>query len=164
MEFCNRCGSDSASIRLDQRWGSQTRRYRLCEACAAELGVLASKPAVAPRYNDLFAQIFAQRRENACPDCGHTLMDLRKTGRVGCPSCYVTFQRELTSLVGQEVLHNGHLGLLPKRLQALRWTYLERERIRDRLSSAVADEDYESAAELRDEIRRRDEMHWSNDS
>jgi protein arginine kinase activator len=128
------------------------------------LGVLPGKPAVAPRFNDLFAQLFTQRQENACPECGHTLMELRKTGRVGCPSCYLAFQQELTGIVGQEALTGGHAGLLPKRLQPLRWTYLERERIRDRMHSAVAEEDYESAAELRDEIRRRDEIHWSNDS
>ena len=161
MYVCSRCGSDSGTIRLDQRWGSQVRRYWLCEACAAELGVVSGKPAVKPRYRDLFSQLFTQRQDDACPDCGTTLMELRKTGRVGGPSCYVTFHRELNAILGEGVVAVGHLGALPKRLEPLRWTYLERERLRDRLNSALEHEDYEAAAGIRDEIRHRDELHWS---
>lgn len=161
MYVCSRCGSDTGSIRMDQRWGSQVRRYRLCESCAAELGVVAGKPAVTPRFRDLFAGVFSGQRESACPDCGRSVMELRKTGRVGCPTCYVTFQGEISSVIGEQTLTHGHVGSLPKRLRPLRWTYLERERLRDRLTGALHSEDYEAAAELRDEIRRRDEEHWS---
>ncbi len=163
MYVCSRCGSDTGTIRLDQRWGSQVRRYWLCDACAAELGVVSGKQAVSPRFHDLFSQVFSQRQEDACPDCGQTVTEVRRTGRLGCPSCYATFYREVSSRVGEQTLQHGHIGVLPKRLRPLRWTYLERERIRDRLNEALQDEEYEKAAELRDEIRRRDEMHWSAD-
>ncbi|MFP4483894.1 MAG: hypothetical protein ACLFO1_03470 [Spirochaetaceae bacterium] len=163
MYVCSRCGSDAGTIRLDQRRGSQVRRYWLCDACAAELGVMSGKPAVLPRFRDLFSHLFFQRQESACPDCGQTVMEVRRTGRLGCPTCYATFYQEVGSRVGEQILQHGHVGALPKRLRPLRWTYLERERIRDRLNAALADEEYEKAAELRDEIRRRDEIHWSSD-
>lgn len=75
-----------------------------------------------------------------CPACGFELSLFRKTGRLGCPSCYTVFARELSiesvtdpaSVPGSED---------------------EKEELEQELRRAIEREDYETAAQLRDQLR-----------
>lgn len=74
-----------------------------------------------------------------CPVCGFTLETFRKTGRLGCPDCYTVFARELEndlSAEQEEAAPVDELRVLEEQLRA-----------------AVEQEDYETAASLRDRIR-----------
>ena len=50
-----------------------------------------------------------------CPVCGFTQADFKKTGRLGCSSCYQTFLEGLSALL--KAMHKGteHVGKLPQR-------------------------------------------------
>jgi len=91
-----------------------------------------------------------------CPGCGFSQADFKKTGRLGCPQCYETFADALGTLIKQ--MHKGteHTGKVPQRLVRT----LEREshlkELQRNLRKAVASEDFESAATLRDKIREFD--------
>src|SRR5205085_3394165 len=52
-----------------------------------------------------------------CTVCGFTQADFKKTGRLGCSSCYVAFADGLNSLL--KAMHKGtsHVGKLPARAQ-----------------------------------------------
>jgi protein arginine kinase activator len=92
--------------------------------------------------------------ETECSFCGLTFADFRRTGRLGCPHCYETFGEQLPRLLRR--IHGGvkHVGkvYLPPDPTA---SELEKrlEGLRRGLDRAVHDEDFERAAELRDEIR-----------
>jgi protein arginine kinase activator len=86
--------------------------------------------------------------------CGFSQADFKKTGRLGCSECYETFAEGLGSLL--KAMHKGteHVGKLPERAQR---TMVLNERMRaltENLQKAVADENYESAASLRDQIKQ----------
>ena len=91
-----------------------------------------------------------------CPVCGFSQADFKKTGRLGCANCYSTFAEGLSSLL--KGMHKGteHLGKVPARLAKT----LERESalktLQRDLRKAVAEENYESAASIRDQIRHLD--------
>jgi protein arginine kinase activator len=86
--------------------------------------------------------------------CGFTQADFKKTGRLGCSVCYVTFAEGLGSLL--KAMHKGteHVGKLPQRA----YRAIERDdRMRaltEDLEKAVKEENYESAAALRDQIKQ----------
>lgn len=89
----------------------------------------------------------------ACPNCGFTVADFRKTGRLGCPECYTTFAHTIESVI--RPMHRGtrHKGRVPQKLKeelALRTKLQEMEK---ELDKAVQREDYETAATLRDKLR-----------
>ena len=91
--------------------------------------------------------------ERVCEACGFTQTDFKKTGRLGCSLCYRAFGEGLESLV--RAMHKGtrHLGKVPTRYRA---TKLFTDRIvdlKDRLKIAITDENFEEAANLRDEIK-----------
>ena len=88
----------------------------------------------------------------SCSGCGITLSEFRDIGRLGCPSCYEEFRTELKPLL--ENIHEElvHTGKRPTRTAA---SFNDQSRVlqlRNLQREAIRQEDYETAARLRDEI------------
>ncbi|HET9949137.1 MAG TPA: UvrB/UvrC motif-containing protein [Longimicrobiales bacterium] len=158
--ICDNCGQAEAVVHLTQIVNNQMSTHRLCEKCAAEKGLESTpEPANFP-LTDFLAQMGKDPMAEAAPAdvqcsfCGLTFRDFRETGRLGCPHCYETYAPQLQRLLRR--VHGGtqHVGkvYLPPDPSA---TDVERrlEALRRKLHRAVEAEDFERAAELRDEIR-----------
>lgn len=157
---CDNCGSADAVIHLTTIENNEMTECHLCEKCAAAKGLEPGEGSPGFPLTDFLAQMGSEEppsgeeTEAACPFCGLTFPDFRETGRLGCPHCYSTFEPHLRSLLRR--IHGGtqHVGkvYLPPDPSAT-----EREKrlegLRRKLERAVAAEDFERAAELRDEIR-----------
>ena len=89
-----------------------------------------------------------------CPVCGFTQADFKKTGRLGCSECYVTFTEGLGSLL--KAMHKGteHVGKLPERAQRAMALSQQMRALTENLQKAVEAENYETAASLRDQIKQ----------
>jgi protein arginine kinase activator len=80
--------------------------------------------------------------------------EFRQKGVVGCPDCYDAFDRQLAPMI--ERAQNGatsHCGKCPARGGASIDRQLQIQRLVKELEDAVAAEQYERAAELRDRLR-----------
>ncbi len=132
----------------------------LCSACAAEKGLATPVPTDTTPLADFLAQIgegaqapaLADASE-ACPYCGTTPLDFRKTGRLGCSQCYVHFAPQLHALLRRVHGATQHIG----KVYLSQASDLEDEDVRlatlkRRLDRAVEVEDFETAARLRDQI------------
>ena len=92
----------------------------------------------------------------ACPECGMTLSEFRAKGRFGCPRDYEVFAAHLDPLLERihDVQPARHEGRLPQ--SSGREEVVERRQslaeLRKQLDAAVAAENYEEAARLRDQI------------
>ena len=156
---CQSCGLRPATVHVTRIVQGQVEQAHLCAACAQENGEIEIANPVA-LLQSLLANFAGQgptlktETEKRCPSCGFRFSEFRETGRLGCPSCYGNFRDELEPLLRRLHGTTEHRGKLParrggafqrdRRLQALR---------RD-LHEAVAREEYERAAALRDEIRQ----------
>jgi len=157
---CNNCGKSDAVIHLTKIQNNEMKTYHLCEACAAAEGLDQDAPAPAAPLTDFLAQMGkglgagGAGTVGACPNCGLTINDFKRTGRLGCATCYTEFGGHLRGLLRR--LHGGtqHVGkvLLPPDPdhtdRLARATSLRRS-----LQLAVETEDFERAAEIRDQIR-----------
>lgn len=87
-----------------------------------------------------------------CPVCKLKFEEFRNTGRLGCPHDYEVFREELRPLL--ENIHGStrHIGKLPRRLPADARMQTQIIQLRQELQQAVAVEDYERAARIRDQI------------
>jgi protein arginine kinase activator len=155
---CDYCGKEDAVIQLTKVKDNEMQILHLCESCAADEGVeTTSAPGSAP-LADFLAQIGKSVGEEAsalgeCPSCGMTPAQLKQTGRLGCAECYTHFAPHLRGLLRR--LHGGtqHVGK-----EVVARSADERDRknqvdtLRRRLQRAVDAEDFETAAQLRDEI------------
>jgi len=157
---CDNCGSTDAVVHLTQIVNNEMSTFHLCEKCAAEKGLESTPEPVNFPLTDFLAQMGQEDLEETdqadsnCSFCGLTFQNFRETGRLGCPHCYETFDSHLRRLLRR--IHGGtqHVGkvYLPPDPSA---SEMEKrlEGLRRRLHRAVESEDFERAAELRDEIR-----------
>lgn len=102
------------------------------------------------------AEELAQLDQQSCPVCGITFYEFRNQGRLGCPHDYVCFESQLEPLILNIHGENEHTGKTPKRSPKGSERRTQLIRLRREMKEAVADEDYERASKLRDQIRRID--------
>jgi protein arginine kinase activator len=78
-------------------------------------------------------------------------------GRLGCSQCYEFFQQQLIPLLRSIHGNTRHVGKIPQRFA--RQVSLRRKArgLQDELELAIQLEQFERAAELRDEIRKLSE-------
>ena len=133
------------------------QKVNLCESCSKEKGV--QDPTGFALADLLLGIGAAEEIEKGAPTqrcgvCGFTQADFKKTGRLGCSACYVTFSEGLGSLL--KAMHKGteHVGKLPQRAHREIQLSDQMRALNADLQKAVAEENYESAAALRDQIRR----------
>lgn len=88
-----------------------------------------------------------------CPGCGFAFDDLKKTGRLGCSKCYQFFRAEIKNNLGG--MHKGicHTGRVPEGMLEAFEKRQRLEQLQTEMNEAIAAEDYEKAAALRDEIK-----------
>lgn len=187
---CDLCHNDATVHEVLVRDGQRFERT-LCESCAQKAGLTASSMSLPEALAKLTLQPDAdatQRRTRsprpkivACPGCGLTFDQFRKSGLLGCPACYKAMEAMLLPLI--ERAHEGavqHVGKGPKRLLAglgpdgpgadVERLAREREReerikvLRRQLQQAVASEQYENAVRLRDQLRQLGAMDVSTAS
>jgi protein arginine kinase activator len=156
--LCDICKQNVATVHLTQMVEGKTKKVDLCETCSKAKGV--DDPAGFSLADLLLGLGAAQEMEQAsagtglkCPSCGFSQSDFKKTGRLGCADCYTTFAEGLEGLL--KSMHKGtkHVGKVPQLLQQSQECAEKLAALQKKLDKAVAEEDYEQAAMLRDEIR-----------
>lgn len=161
--LCNVCKQNEAKVHLTKIVGDKMQKVDLCEDCSKEKGVddptsysladallgQALSPEAAPSDTDTPAEVGVK-----CPTCGYSQADFKKAGRFGCSDCYATFGEGLEGML--KTMHKGtrHTGKVPAALQQSRAEAQKQKQLQKRLEKAIAEENFEEAAQLRDEIKR----------
>ncbi len=160
MKPCQYCGQP-ATIHLTDILNKIKKESHLCEACAKAKKILPEVGgSLQLNVQALVQLILGQHRDRSaddpeslvCPDCGMKFVEFRAVGRLGCPLDYSAFAVPLAQLLGKIHRSTEHRGKMPQGRAAS----AELERLRRDLKAAVADEEYERAAELRDRIRQKE--------
>jgi protein arginine kinase activator len=134
------------------------REHHLCDVCAKAKD-LPHMPVVKNTMADIWkllqysAQQTRKRAAVRCPDCGMTLEEFRKKGRLGCPKDYEVFRPHIEELLERVHGATSHVGRIPglsekELLRIQRMTDLQQE-----LEIAIREEAYENAARIRDELK-----------
>lgn len=165
MHRCQFCGSPS-TIHLTDIQENVTRQMHLCERCGRERDLIPESDSAQLNLPALLALLLEELpaaepdRSAATPDassltcaaCGLKYAQFRRSGRFGCPGDYDVFREPLLPLL--ERIHRGldHAGKAPRRRQY----EAQVAELHNRLAAAIAAEQYEDAARIRDELRRKD--------
>ena len=157
--LCCICKEKEASVHLTQIAGDKMQKVDLCEDCAKTKGV--NDPTGFSLADLLLGLGASQEMEQAtggadvkCPRCGFTQADFKKAGRLGCSECYKTFAEGLEGLL--KTMHKGtrHVGKAPEAMRQSRDLSDRLKTLQKKLAKAVEDENFEQAAQLRDEIKQ----------
>jgi protein arginine kinase activator len=135
----------------------------LCERCAAERGFDTGATAAKSPLGNFLATLSGltdpegpgDRPPDRCPTCGGTSEDFKTSGRLGCADCYRTFAAPLRDLMRR--LHGAttHQGerYRPVADEGGHQPAPDDAELQEQLRQAIAGEDFERAAELRDRLR-----------
>ena len=156
---CSICKEKPATVHLTQIVGDKMQKLDLCEDCAKAKGV--NDPAGFALADLMLGLGAAQEIEQAaggvelkCSRCGFTQADFKKSGRLGCPECYRTFCEGLSGLL--KTMHKGtrHTGKAPEIMRVSSENADRLKSLQKKLEKAVQSENFEEAAQLRDEIKQ----------
>jgi protein arginine kinase activator len=157
--LCCVCKEKTATVHLTQITGDKMQKVDLCEECAKAKGV---NDQTGFSLADLLLGLGASQEleqavggaEAKCPQCGFTHADFKKTGRLGCAECYQTFAEGLDGLL--KSMHKGtrHVGKVPEKLRTKRDITDQLNALQKKLNKAIETENFEQAAQLRDEIKQ----------
>jgi protein arginine kinase activator len=161
---CQECGRREATIHVTDFVEGQAVQRHLCEECYSsreEAPVLSS--------TDLFAQLIGalapeleEAQSEQCPECGITYLEFRQNLVFGCPQDYEVFSEPLEELL--ESIHgaNRHVGRVPRGSAQGSARGPRLEVLRRELNEAVAEENYEVAARIRDQINELEHERVGN--
>ena len=158
MKKCRRC-SKPATLHITELRQGEATEIHLCESCAKDYLSQAEEMSTPDSYLQ-FDQLDESDQpevsgmdDRVCPNCGITFREFRSQGRLGCPHDYVAFETDLIPLIENIHGETQHCGKLPRRAPDSSRRQHQLIRLRSDLKLAVEEEDYETAARLRDEIQ-----------
>lgn len=88
-----------------------------------------------------------------CNSCGTTYREFKESGLLGCSECYDTFKNTVIPILKRVQSNIEHHGKIPVKGGREIMAKKELEKLKEELQRAIALEEYEKAAELRDKIR-----------
>ncbi len=171
--LCQICQQNEATMKITKIVGGVATEYNICESCAPQVSdhyakimkkKEVDKKTVENLLKDLLQQGSAATKPDpdveadlpTCPECGLNYLKYRQSFMLGCPNCYEAFGENLRSDIRKIHGASQHIGEAPMPVAAapdeapdnqLRLHQLERE-----LQECVEKENFDQAAELRDQI------------
>lgn len=158
---CERCKKNAATVHIIRLVNGERQDHHYCESCAAsQENIDFNSPLGANSFlTSLIESIQGTAAKTdygaavSCPKCGMSYSRFKQTGRLGCEECYRTFSDKLRPLIKRVQSSDHHTGKVLRRSSGLWLLKQEIENLKERLQLAVAQEAYEEAATLRDQIR-----------
>lgn len=177
---CQKCHECEAVIHYIEIDEDKKTSLWICEECAREEGISADEDETEPvepgeltgpgdtatgfeaflggmlETGDEPAPQLSAEPEVVCPGCTYRYEQLQETHLLGCAECYTTFRSRLLPMLRRYHSEVGHVGKAPRADGPRAALRRELAALKVDLNEAIAREDYETAAGLRDEIRRKE--------
>ena len=157
--LCEECGKNPATVSITVTTGSGTNTRRLCPECMKKMEVNLVKGDIQSFLSSVLSVLGNEKKTEApsivCSSCGLSFAEFEHTGRLGCAQCYRDFAHQLRPSLQKIHGRTQHAGRKPKAFvpdskDELNQRISELRRLMD---EAVAAENFEDAARLRDELR-----------
>lgn len=158
--LCQNCGLRTATTHVRTSINGVQEEKMLCSECAAKEGfgglssLFTGGLLGSLLKNDLSGTTAAGAVR--CTRCGISFEEIARSGKVGCADCYRQFHDKLAPTV--EKLHGkaDHIGKVPPQSKGAEAAKPSVEQLKEELARAVEAQEFERAAQLRDQIRERE--------
>ena len=158
--LCEICNKNPATTHIKTIINGVVTEKNLCGYCAAKSGY---SKFVNNGFASMIASMFGDElatgtiRESSCSCCGTRFSDIAETGKMGCSHCYEAFKDKLVPYLKRVHGTTEHIGKrIGKSSSSLApvTNKSKKEALRNEMLLAVQNEDFEKAAQLRDEIKK----------
>jgi len=184
--ICEKCKMREANVQIVEIVNGVKNEHFLCAQCAGEMelsvkGENGSEMPLAKLLANLLSQTMKNQKKPecanvVCPTCGTTYEQFINESKLGCADCYKVFDLLISDNIKQLQGSDIHTGKHPKNglsdipdavREELEESLLEEGPdaelldkvivLRRKIKEAVANEEYETAADLRDEMKAIEE-------
>ena len=149
--LCEECGKNQAEVMMTTVINGESTTRHLCRECLKKYKAGDLQAVLAAVLSAMTSK--AQAPDITCPRCGETYAEFQKTGMLGCAECYQAFRKELTPLITRVQGRAQHAGRRPPVSEEEQARQNRMDELRFQMEAAVAEENFEEAARLRDELR-----------
>ncbi|MDR2657650.1 MAG: UvrB/UvrC motif-containing protein [Oscillospiraceae bacterium] len=154
--LCESCHQQPATVHLTTIVGGEKIEQHLCAACCQKHKQALTMAGMSTLLLNLLqgsSTPTSDQPDIRCETCGQTFDMFQKSGMLGCPRCYESFRAHLTPLLTRIHGNARHTGRAPSRTEEQSHIRRRMDALKREMDRAVADEDFELAAKLRDELR-----------
>lgn len=159
--LCEECKTNEACYTVSVMAGDEMTTRHLCAECMAKMNANFAGGNIRNLLSSILSAITgtetpAPQEEDSgvvCPRCQTTQSQFTRTGRLGCPACYEAFREQLQPMLLQIHGRVQHAGRQPLTTEDAQRTRSRQEALTRQMEQAVALEDFETAARLRDQLR-----------
>ena len=161
--LCQNCGKNEATTHIKQIINGDMAESHLCADCASHLGYSDMFSGFGLNLSELFGGFLGDMMPSIssgnsprCPKCGTSFDEIARDGRVGCADCYRTFYDKLLPSIQRihgKIKHSGKTVSAAPEQQKVESVEEKIEKLKAAMNDAVAKQDFENAAKIRDEIK-----------
>jgi len=162
--MCEECGKNQATVSITVTTGSGTNTRRLCPECMKKMEFTLVKGDIQSFLSSVLSVLGSEKKAEqpsiVCSSCGLSYAEFEHTGRLGCAQCYRDFANQLKPSLQKIHGRTQHAGRRPKAFVPDPQDELNQRmsELRKQMDEAVANENFEEAARLRDELRSLTEV------
>lgn len=149
--LCDQCKQNPATYHYTHIVNGQKSEAHLCQECLQK-----QSAGGVNQVSNLFSGLLGRTPPADVPRCSQCGLDFRRfqqTGLLGCAQCYHDFHQQLEPMLKRihgQVQHQGHV---PQSAAESLKVRRRMDALQEEMKQAVQEENFERAAELRDQIR-----------
>lgn len=161
--LCQNCGKNEATTHIKQIINGDMAESHLCSECASHLGYSDMFSGFGLNLSELFGGFLGDTKPSIaagktprCPKCGSSFDEIVRDGKVGCADCYRTFYDRLLPSIQRihgKIKHSGKTAPVTATQPKQETTEEKIKKLKVAMNDAVAKQDFENAAKIRDEIK-----------
>lgn len=162
--LCQNCGKREARVHFTKIINNQKIEIFLCEQCAKEKGQINFSFSIDPfKISEFFSGLMGHQSQAPlktteeediyCDKCKMSFNQFKKQGKLGCDGCYEKFEDKLNPLMNRLHGHVQHNGKVPEKISKSLAASRKVEEMKKELNRAIQNEEYEMAAQIRDQIK-----------
>jgi len=159
--LCEECKINEARYTISVMMENEVRQRHLCSDCMMAMNKNITGGNIRSLLSSILTAISSTSKETeepaeadvTCQRCQTTWSQFKKSGRLGCPGCYEAFREKLQPTLLQIHGRMQHAGRQPLCNEDAQRARSQQEELTRQMEQAVALEDFETAAVLRDRIR-----------
>jgi protein arginine kinase activator len=175
--FCSLCKKRDATIHIDQFKNGRYIFVDVCEKCAVREKLIPYQADINKILEEALEKIIGSSKINLkettkiislrnpraipepkieafleCPECGFKSTDFDESKIQGCTNDYILFREKILAKLQEMNNSITYEGIPPAAHKKESEARLELRKLKAKLKEAISQEDFETAAELRDQI------------
>ncbi|ADQ15369.1 UvrB/UvrC motif-containing protein [Halanaerobium hydrogeniformans] len=163
--LCDNCQETDAVVHLTRIINGEKEEIHLCEDCAKKSNKFNLDSFDNISFQSMLSAVLNDNKSSdnsfmhnklnnnkKCNSCALNYHEFTKSGEFGCADCYLEFEDDLETLFKRIHGNKRHTGKRPANIEEKKEYQEEINRLKAEMESAVEEERFEDAAEIRDKI------------